>query len=133
MIKKVFIKKLAKFENKKGDVLICYKEKIYDKKIQIKEIYFTKIKYKKVKGWIKHSKLSCNFTVPVGKVRFIFMDKNHSIKKKIIIGEKNYKKIYVPKNTWFAFEGLSKKTSLVVNYLDQINDNSDILKKDFNF
>ena len=31
---------------------MCYKEKILDQKIKIKEIYFTEIKYNKVKGWI---------------------------------------------------------------------------------
>ena len=127
--KNIYFKKLKKFNNPKGNVLMCYKEKILDKKIKIKEIYFTEIKYNKVKGWIKHNKISCNLIVPIGKVKFLFLSKKNK-KKEIIIGEKNYQKIYIPPNTWFAFKGLSKPKSLVVNYSDKINNNKDVVRKE---
>tara|TARA_B100001093_G_scaffold517235_1_gene598213 strand:+ start:3744 stop:4154 length:411 start_codon:yes stop_codon:yes gene_type:complete len=130
---KIFVQKLKKFNNNKGNIFMCYKEKVYDTKINIKEIYFTEIKYNEVKGWIRHAKISCNFTVPVGRVKFMFLNEKNSSKKEITIGEKNYKKIFVPSNTWFAFKGLSKKKNLVVNYLDKVNDNKDVLRKDFLF
>tara|TARA_B110000008_G_scaffold34633_1_gene30757 strand:- start:495 stop:908 length:414 start_codon:yes stop_codon:yes gene_type:complete len=129
--KNISVKKLKIFTNSKGNVFLCYKEKVIDKKIKIKEIYFTEIKYKKIKGWIKHKKISCNFVVPVGRIKFMFLDEKKKKITKIIVGKNNYRRISVPKNIWFAFEGLAKPISLVVNYLDKINDNNDVLKKKF--
>ena len=68
--------------------------------------------------------------VPIGKVKFLFLSKKNK-KKEIIIGEKNYQKIYVPPNTWFAFRGLSKPKSLIVNYSDKVNNNKDVERKEF--
>tara|TARA_B100000989_G_scaffold294175_2_gene272797 strand:+ start:22838 stop:23245 length:408 start_codon:yes stop_codon:yes gene_type:complete len=128
--KKINFKKLKKFPNPKGNIMLCYKEKVFDIKTNIKEIYFTEIRYNKVKGWIKHMKISCNFIVPVGKVKFMFLSKSNK-RKEIIIGEKNYLKIYIPPKTWFAFKGLSKSKSLVLNYSDKVNDNKDVVRQDF--
>ena len=91
--KNIYFKKLKKFNNPKGNVLMCYKEKILDQKIKIKEIYFTEIKYNKVKGWIKHNKISCNLIVPIGKVKFLFLSKKN--KKKKSLSEKKIIKKYM--------------------------------------
>ena len=46
------------------------------------EVYFTWIKKNYLKGWKFHKKMHMNLTVPVGKIRCIFYDKN--INKKIV-------------------------------------------------
>ena len=95
--KNIYFKKLKKFNNPKGNVLMCYKEKILDQKIKIKEIYFTEIKYNKVKGWIKHNKISCNLIVPIGKVKFLFLSKKNKKKRNHYRRKKLSKNICAPK------------------------------------
>lgn len=79
------------------------------------EAYFSFINYKKIKGWKRHSKMRMNLVVPVGKVQFVFYSHKNNKFKKIIIGEKNYKRITVEPGIWFAFKGLSKKTNIILN------------------
>ena len=97
--------------NTKGDVLRALK--ITSKKEVIKEVYFSKVKHNKIKGWKYHKKMTLRLCVPVGKVKFVFYDEKNFLE--ITIGEKNYKLIIVPANIWFSFKGLSKVQSLIVN------------------
>ena len=106
--------KLKTFKNSKGNILRGFRKSI-NSKFFFSEIYFSKIKYDKVKGWKYHKKMRMELYVPVGKVEFVFFDQNKNIFKKIIVGEKNYKKIIVPPKIWFKFKGLSRHESLVVN------------------
>jgi len=62
-----------------------------------------------------------NLVVPVGKVKFVFYNGNKF--KALIIGENNYKRIFVPSNVYFAFQNLSKKKSLIVNNASIIHQN----------
>ncbi len=112
--------KLKIFQNKKGNILRGFR-KSKSIKFPFSEIYFSRIKYNKIKGWKYHTKMTMELFVPIGKVKFIFFDENKEQFKEIIIGEKNYKKIIVPPKIWFSFKGLSKIESLVVNMADIIH------------
>ena len=79
------------------------------------EAYFSFINYNKIKGWKRHTKMKMNLVVPFGKVQFVFYSHKNNKFKKIIIGEKNYKRITVEPGIWFAFKGLSKKTNIILN------------------
>ena len=126
MLSEIKIYKLNKFKNLKGDVLkYLNKNNKYFKKFG--EIYFTKIKKKKIKGWNFHKKCQCLLTVPVGKVKFEFAEKISGRKKVIIIGKKNYSIIVVPPRIWFSFTSL-EKISLVVNTINEIHNNKETLK-----
>ena len=57
--------------------------------------------------------MTMNLIVPVGTIKFVFYEDSKF--KEIIIGDKNYSRIYVPNNIFFAFQNLSTKKSLVVN------------------
>lgn len=111
-IKKIKIFKLKKFKNVKGNVLRGFRktDKFPGKSA---EIYFSWLNKSAIKGWKLHKKMSMNLLVPLGKVRFVFFDGAKF--KKIIIGEKNYCRIYVPNNIFFSFQNLSNDKSLIVN------------------
>jgi len=112
--------KLKKFKNPKGNILRGFRK---DDKFPgtSAEIYFSWINKKKIKGWKLHKKMSMNLVVPVGKVKFVFYNGNKF--KALIIGENNYKRIFVPSNVYFAFQNLSKKKSLIVNNASIIHQN----------
>ena len=117
-IKNIKIIKLKSFKNNKGDVFRAYRKN--DEKIgKFGEVYFSWIKKNAIKGWKLHKKMHMNLVVPVGSVRFVFY---YNKKFKVItIGEKKYCRIYVPNNIFFAFQNISNKKSLVVNYSNIIH------------
>lgn len=118
-IKKI---KLLSFKNNKGNVLRAFRSK--EEKIgKFGEVYLSWINKGAIKGWKLHKKMHMNLVVPIGLVRFVFYKDNKF--KEIIIGEKKYFRIYVPNKIYFAFQNLSKKKSLVINYSNIIHQNID--------
>lgn len=116
-IKKI---KLLTFNNKKGKVLRAFRKK--DNKIgEFGEVYLTWINKNAIKGWKLHKKMHMNLVVPIGLVKFVFYENNKF--QEIIIGEKKYYRIYVPNQIYFAFQNLSEKKSLVINYSNIIHEN----------
>ncbi len=88
------------------------------------ESYFSWIKYKSIKGWKIHKKMTLNLVVPVGKVKFVFCKLNsYNNFREIVIGENKqfYKRITVPPNICFAFKGISKNKSLILNIADTVH------------
>lgn len=118
-IKKI---KLLSFKNNKGMVLRAFRRK--EEKIgKFGEVYLSWINKKSIKGWKMHKKMHMNLIVPIGLVKFVFYENNKF--KEIIVGEKKYFRIYVPNKIFFAFQNLSKKKSLVINYSNIIHQNND--------
>jgi len=122
---KIKISNLKINKNSDGDVLHAFKKT--DEGFQkLQEIYFSKIKFSKIKAWKKHKKLSMNLIVPLGKVMFVFYSEKKKIFRKEIIGNNNYKRISVPPNIIFGFKGLYKPFSIVCNIADLIHDPEEI-------
>ena len=113
------------FLNDKGNIYRFLKKT--DKYYQnFAEIYFTKIKYNQIKGWKKHTLMQMNLIVPVGNVEFVFYDNDNKEFRSIIIGDKNYKRLYVPSGIWFAFKGINKSTNLIANFSNILHDDSEV-------
>ena len=112
LVKNLYEKKII---NRKGNILRIIKKDSKGYK-GFGEAYFTWINPGKIKGWKKHDKMILNLVVPVGKVKFVFFSPVTNKFKIIIIGENIYSRINVPPKTWFAFQCLSKKRSLVLNF-----------------
>lgn len=108
----IIINNLNIIKNPDGDIFHCLK-KDDSGYSDFGEIYFSRINYKKIKAWKKHSSMSMNLIVPFGEVKFVFF-KNGEFSE-IILSNKNYKRITVNPNIWFGFKGLSKNFSLVAN------------------
>ena len=61
-----------------------------------------------------------NFAVPIGHIRFILFDDRDNSKTKgcyqeVILSRNNYQRLTVPPMIWFAFEGIAKDSSLLLN------------------
>lgn len=128
MINNIKLTQLKIFENSKGNIYQGLKisEKNYTK---FGEIYFTFIKYKKIKAWKYHTKMKLNLMVPLGIVKFVFIDKDYKVLE-VVASKKNYTRITVPPKIWFGFMGLSKNQSLVANLASIEHDDNE--SKNFN-
>ena len=106
-------------KNKKGNI----KKFITKKSLEFNgfgECYFSEIKKNQFKGWKKNETTNQLISVINGKVKFYLIDdRKKKIKKLnfILDEDKNYKKIIIPKNVWYAFKGLGYKKSILFNFL----------------
>lgn len=72
--------------------------------------------------------MTLNLCVPIGKVRFIFVDELGGIREESI-GDARYARLTVPPSIWFGFEGMSERGSLLLNVADIIHDPEEIERK----
>ena len=93
------------------------------------EAYFSWISKGAVKGWKRHTQMTMNLVVPVGRVRFVFCE-IHSVADCDFrieeIGEEHYARITVPSGIWFGFQGLDTSPSLVLNIASIIHNPSEV-------
>ncbi len=119
--------------HKKGDI----KKFITKKSKEFKgfgECYFSEIKKNQIKGWKKNRTTNQMISVIKGKVKFFLLDdrKKKINKFNLILDEnKNYKKIIIPKNVWYAFKGISDEKSILFNFLSIEHRNTETINKKF--
>ena len=93
------------------------------------ESYFSQIESNVVKAWKKHLKMTLNLIVPIGRVRFVFMD-NDGLFREEIIGDGNYVRLTIPPGIWFGFKGDYENTSLILNIANIEHSPEEIERKD---
>ena len=119
------------FENGKGDLLkFVSKNDPFFKSFG--EVYFNEIKYKKKKGWIKHLKNQCIFSVAFGEINFKLIDgriksKTFDKEENITLNTNNNAVLIVPPGIWFSFT-TNKKKSVLVNLVNNAYSDKEILK-----
>jgi dTDP-4-dehydrorhamnose 3,5-epimerase len=84
------------------------------------EAYFSMIHFNDIKPWKKHLRMTLNFVVPVGAIRFVlYDDREGSITKGVfndfILSTQNYCRLTIPHGIWVAFKGLSEDLNLLLN------------------
>lgn len=93
------------------------------------EAYFSWIESDAVKAWKMHEFMTLNLVVPLGKVRFVFIQSMRSKKFRVEeIGNENYARITVPPGIWFGFKGIASPHSLVLNLADLPHDPTEVLR-----
>ena len=119
------------FKNQKGDLIKFISKKNPHFK-SFGEIYFNEINYKKKKGWIKHKKNQCIFTVAYGEIDFKLNDdrkksKTFGNENNIRLNKKKHSILIIPPGIWFSFTTLKKK-SILVNLINSVHSDNEILK-----
>ena len=98
------------------------------------ECYFSEIKKNQTKGWKKNLTTNQMISVVYGKVVFYLIDdQNKKIKKyKYMLDDnKNFKKIIIPPNIWYAFKNLNKDKSILFNFLNIEHKKTKIINKKY--
>ncbi len=90
------------------------------------EAYFSWIGSGLIKGWKRHSRMTMNIVVPVGRVRFVFHLDGAEAFRAEEIGADRYVRLSVPPGIWFGFQGLAEPQSLVVNIASIPHDSNEV-------
>lgn len=95
------------------------------------EAYFSTIKKSHVKAWKKHTRMQMNLIVPVGAVKFVFLDaiENPDNIYEFTISKSDYARLHVPPGWWMGFSGLDDE-NLILNIADIMHDPSEIERKE---
>ena len=119
------------FENSKGDLLkfVSKKDPFFK---SFGEVYFNEIKYKKKKGWIKHLKNQCIFSVAFGEINFKLIDgriksKTFDKEENITLNKNKHSVLIVPPGIWFSFT-TNKKKSVLVNLINNTHSDKEVVK-----
>ena len=121
------------FKNSKGDLLKFVSKKNNFFK-SFGEIYFNEINQNKKKGWIKHKKNQCIFSIPYGEVNFKLVDgrknsKSFNVEENITLKKNNFNVLVVPPGVWFSFS-TKKKKSVIVNLINNPHSDNESVKSD---
>ena len=98
------------------------------------EIYFSCVHPEAIKAWHIHNKMTLNYSVPYGKIKFVLYDDRPSSPtqgqvQEIFLGPDNYCLVTVPPLIWNGFKGIGPSTSLVANCSNIPHDSNEIERK----
>jgi dTDP-4-dehydrorhamnose 3,5-epimerase len=110
----VVLTPLARIETAGGDVLHAMKQSDTGY-AGFGEAYLSWVAGGSVKAWKRHTQMTMNLIVPLGKVRFVFYLDGGDEFRVEEIGPDRYARITVPPGIWFGFQGLALPHSLVLN------------------
>ena len=130
-LEKIKVTTLKRISVDGGDVLHALKYNEIDFN-NFGEAYFSRIRYKAIKGWKKHNIMTMNLIVPIGNVNFVFYSEIDNEFRSEIIGEENYCRITIPPKIWFAFQGLNKKENLLLNISNILHDPNEVSRVNLN-
>jgi dTDP-4-dehydrorhamnose 3,5-epimerase len=102
---------------------------------QFGEIYFSRVFPGAVKAWHIHERMTLNYAVPHGKIKFVLFDDREQSPTKgqlqeIFLGEDNYQLVSVPPLVWNGFKGIGSEIALVANCASIPHDPTEIRRLD---
>ena len=130
----VTVTKLKRIHHPKGDLLHAMKSSDIGFS-GFGEAYFSSIKKGETKGWKKHKSMILNIIVPVGAIEFIIYDEGNDKYLKIILSNKNYKRLTIEPGLWVCFSGIDKFNLLlnIASCEHNPNESINVNLKTFNF
>ena len=117
-----YLRKLKNIYSKNGNIRKFLRVDKNTKKID--EIYFSEIKFLKIKCWKKHIENNLRIYVIKGQIRFIIIKNKELIKVDLKELSNNY--IYIPKKTIFGFQGI-KRENLLLCSLEKKHYDSEVI------
>jgi len=129
-IEGVIVTPLKRIYHPQGDVFHGLK-KSDSGYVQFGEAYFSTIIASQIKPWKKHTRMTLNLVIPVGKIRFVIFDDRHESNTKnnyfeITLSEENYCRLTIPPGVWMAFQGIGEYLNLLLNIADIEHDPQEI-------
>ena len=136
MIEGIKITPLNQIEDERGKVMHMLRS---DSKNFTKfgEIYFSTVHPNKIKGWNLHQKMTLNYAVISGEIKFVLYDVRPNSKTKgqiqeIILSTDEHCVITVPPLIWNGFKVIGEDYSIVANCSDIPHDPNEIRRRNFN-
>jgi dTDP-4-dehydrorhamnose 3,5-epimerase len=117
MIKGVLINELKVIETLGGNVMHAMKDSSSGYE-GFGEAYFSQIDKSAIKAWKRHTKMTLNLVVPLGKIKFVMFDDRDTSNtqfQEVIMSKENYYRLTVPPMIWLGFQGLSVGGAMLLN------------------
>ena len=91
------------------------------------EAYFSTIKPGFIKGWKKHTLMTLNIVVCIGKIKFVIYDDRENSDtfmqfSQFILSEDNYCRLTIEPNLWFAFQSIGAQEAKLLNISNILHD-----------
>ena len=133
MIDGVIITSLKQISDERGKIMHMLRNDD-DHFIDFGEIYFSCVNPKTVKGWHIHKKMTLNYALVSGEIKFVLYDdrensKTHGEIQEIFLGPEHYFLVTVPPMIWNGFKGLGEKMSIIANCATIPHDPDEITRK----
>jgi len=133
--KGVIITPLKIIEHPKGEIYHIIKD-IDPGYIGFGEVYISTINYGDTKAWKKHIKMTCNFVVPIGKIKMVIIDLKKGNKQQyhieeFILSPNEYYRLTIPPGLWYGFKGLAKGKNMLINFADIRHDPCEQINSDY--
>lgn len=133
LIKGVTLTELKVIAHEKGDIYHVLK-KSEDSFKTFGEAYFSTVQQGVFKGWKQHRQMVLNIVVPVGAIRFYFVNETATGKKletaSIELSPSNYLRITVEPEVWMGFTGVAEGLNLLLNIASIPHDPSEAISKE---
>ena len=99
------------------------------------EIYFSCVYPGAIKGWHLHQKMTLNYAVPHGHIKFVLFDDREGSPtrgeiQELFLGPDNYCLITVPPLVWNGFKGIGHEMAIVANCASIPHDPDEIVRLD---
>lgn len=99
------------------------------------EIYFSCVHPGAIKGWHIHKRMTLNYAVPHGHIKFVLYDDRPDSPtrgelQEVFLGPDNYCLVTVPPMVWNGFKGIGAEMAIVANCTDISHDAEEIDRLD---
>ncbi len=99
------------------------------------EIYFSSIYPGAIKAWHIHKKMTLNYAVPHGRIKFVLYDDREGSPtrgelQEVFMGPDNYCLVTVPPMVWNGFKGIGTEMAIVANCASIPHDPEEIDRMD---
>jgi dTDP-4-dehydrorhamnose 3,5-epimerase len=99
------------------------------------EVYCSTVFPGIVKGWHMHKRMTLNYVVLKGNIKFVLYDgrpesSTYKVLQEFVIGENQYMMITVPPFVWNGFKGIGLDEAFVINFTDIAHEKEEIVRMD---
>jgi dTDP-4-dehydrorhamnose 3,5-epimerase len=99
------------------------------------EIYFSCVYPGSIKAWHRHRRMTLNYAVPHGRIKFVLFDDRPGSASRgeimeLFLGPDSYSLVTVPPLVWNGFKGLGTEMAIVANCASIPHDPEEIERRD---
>jgi len=133
MIEGVIVSPLKQIPDERGKVMHMLRSDspVFDR---FGEIYFSCVYPGAIKAWHLHKKMTLNYAVPHGRIKFVLFDDRPASStqgeiQELFLGPDNYCLVTVPPGIWNGFKGIGSETAIVANCASIPHDPEEIIRR----
>lgn len=133
MIEGVTITPLRQIFDERGKVMHMLREDS-DVFLHFGEVYFSCTHPGAIKAWHLHRKMTLNYAVIFGQIKFVLYDdrvnsQTKGVVQELFLSPENYCLVTVPPLIWNGFKGIGQQMSIVANCATMAHESNEIERR----